>query len=131
MMEEPTPFSFWRHLAMLRALVLLRDGSVRTLIGAQRYSGKVKVFALTHETVLAADILAVSTTDGWRRYHTWNEGLIALTKPNAKRLPPSSSPLASSEIPYGPRALTADQLTFHPSQQEKRHPRAPYLLHAG
>jgi len=109
-MVEPTRFLFWKHLAMHRALVLLRDGTVHTLVGVHRHSGKVTLHAVAHRTVLAVDIVAVSTTDGWRSYQVWSEALIALATSSMTRLPASCSGSISPCTVLSCSCATAHQL---------------------
>lgn len=120
-----TRFWFWKALAQHRALVLLRDSSVRTLVGVQKYSGKCKVFANTHETVHAGDIIGVSTTDGWVRWPVWAEAV-----PITTSLRLHASLELASPLPLGPPRVTAEMLTHHPSQTQKKHPAAPEMLRA-
>lgn len=124
-MKDHTRFWFWKALAQHRVLVLLRDGSVRTLMGVQKYSGKCKVFANTHETIHAHDIVGVSTTDGWVRYPLWIEA-----HPVTSSLRLHASLELASPLPLGPPALAAEMLTHHPSQTERKHPDAPAYLRA-
>ena len=120
MVNDTASYEFWRDLAQNRALVLMADGSVRTLIGVHRHSGKVKVKANTHERMWADAVEAVSLTDGWHRFPLWEEAtkVKTTTRPSSRR----------ASLPWGPPALTADRLTLHPSMTEARHPRAPYIL---